>query len=152
MLGPVRMSESRSFHYLLFAATLAVVVSPALAGSPKDDFPLSTYPMFASNKDTKTTVDQAVGLGESEPVVLGPRFMGTDEVLQARAVLSRAVRSGHASTLCAEIAARVAADPALADVRQIEIRNVTHDSIRYFAEKDRSPLAQRTHVRCAVAR
>src|SRR5688572_14226825 len=86
---------SRPLHYAFLGALALVVVSPALARPPKDGFPLSTYPMFSTNKDPKTSIDQAVAVGSGSGVtVLGPGFVGTDEVLQARATIARAVRGG----------------------------------------------------------
>jgi hypothetical protein len=146
---------SRPLHYALLGALALVVVSPALATPPKDGFPLSTYPMFSTNKDPKTSVDQAVAVGLDKGVtVLGPGFVGTDEVLQARATIARAVRGGGSTTkaLCEEIASRVARDDALGDAIQVEIRNVTHDSIAYFAGGNREPSSVRVHARCSIVR
>lgn len=146
---------SRPLHYALLGALALVVVSPALAKPPKDGFPLSTYPMFSTNKDPKTSVDQAVAVsGGSGVTVLGPGFVGTDEVLQARATISRAVRGGApaAKALCEEIASRVARDDALDGATQVEIRNVTHDSVAYFAGGDRQPASVRVHARCSIVR
>jgi len=131
-----------------------VVVSPALSAKPKDDYPLSNYPMFATNKDPKTTISQAVAIAPDQLTVLGPRFVGTDEVLQARTTIVRAVRgkAGEAQALCAEIATRVAGKSDLAAATHVEIRTVTHDSLVYFGQGDEKPLALTTHARCPVKR
>jgi hypothetical protein len=146
---------SRPLHYALLGALALVVVSPALATPPKDGFPLSTYPMFSTNKDPKTSIDQAVAVTAGRGVtVLGPGFVGTDEVLQARATIARAVRGGPPASkaLCEAIASRVARDDALAEAIQVEIRNVTHDSIAYFAAGAREPSSVRVHARCSIVR
>ncbi len=143
---------SRWVHYALVAALAGVVVSPALAKAPKDGFPLSTYPMFATKKDTKTTLEQAVAAGTGEPIPLGPRYLGTDEVLQARATLSRAVRGGRQQELCAEVAARAARGPELGGATHVVIRTVSHDSLRYFVDGDQRPVVLRTHARCEIPR
>lgn len=143
---------SRALHYALLAAVAFITVSPALSRAPKDDFPLSHYPMFSTNKDPKTAVSQAVAVQGDQVTVLGPRYLGTDEVLQARATLARAVRGGgaSASALCNEVAARVAKSADLEGATHVEIRTVTHDSLTYF-EGDTKPASMTSHARCAVS-
>jgi hypothetical protein len=145
---------SRALHFALLGVTALVVLSPALSRTPKDDYPLSNYPMFATNKDPKTTVSQAVAIAPAGITVLGPRFVGTDEVLQARHTIARAVRAKGADiqTLCTDVAARVAANGDLASATHVEIRTVTHDSLVYFGEGDHKPAASTTHARCPVSR
>ena len=148
---PGRGDAKRAVDYVFFALLAGVVVSPALAENPKDDYPLSTYPMFSSKKDRQTTVDQlVVKVKEGEEVILGPRYVGTDEVLQARATISRAVRGGAqtSSELCKQVAGRVAGK--VAGATEVELRTVTFDAIAYFAEDARRPERTIPRARCAV--
>ena len=140
---------SRALHFAVLAAVVLITLSPALSRKPKDDFPLSNYPMFSTNKDPKTVVSQAVALSGEEATVLGPRYLGTDEVLQARATIARAVRGGGAPALCEEVAGRVAKASDLTATTHVEIRTVTHDSLAYF-EGDTKPASVRSHARCSV--
>jgi hypothetical protein len=151
--SPAANDGSRATHYVLLAAVSLVVISPALARQPKDDYPLSSYPMFSTNKDPKTTVSQAVALAGEEVTVLGPRFLGTDEVLQARATIARAVRAGPQATaaLCADIARRVAERGEMRAATHVEIRTVTHDSLVYFGTGDTKPAQTSSHARCPVS-
>lgn len=152
--SPTSNDGSRARHYALLAAVSLVVVSPALARQPKDDFPLSSYPMFSTNKDPKTTVSQVVAVAGEDVTVLGPRFVGTDEVLQARATIARAVKSGAqgSGALCKEVAARVTQREDMRAVTHVEIRTVTHDSLVYFGSDDKRPFQVTSHARCAVSR
>jgi len=148
-------TKPHPWRWALTAAVAVGVASPALSSAPKDGFPLSSYPMFSTNKDPSTTVDQAVGIdaqGTAQP--LPPRALGTDEVLQARATLSRAVRGGKAQSaaLCAAIAERIAKDERHAGTERVEIRTVSYDSLDWFVRGERSPKAQRKHASCAVPR
>jgi hypothetical protein len=143
------------WRWALTAAVAVGVGSPAMSSAPKDGFPLSSYPMFSTNKDPSTTVDQAVGIdaqGSAEP--LPPRALGTDEVLQARATISRAVRGGKAQSaaLCKAVAERIANDSSFAGALGVEIRTVSYDSLDWFVRGERKPKAQRTHASCEIAR
>lgn len=148
-------TKPHPWRWALTAAIAVGIGSPALSSAPKDGFPLSSYPMFSTNKDPSTTVDQAVGIdaqGAAEP--LPPRALGTDEVLQARATISRAVRGGKAQSaaLCKAVAERIAGDASFASVRRVEIRTVSYDSLDWFVRGERKPKSQRTHAKCAVPR
>ncbi len=153
-MRPVMSDGSRPLQYAFLGLVAVVVVSPAFGRPPKDDYPLSTYPMFSTNKDPKTTVDQVVVVTGETATPLGPRFLGTDEVLQARATIARAVRGGKPVTigLCTEVASRVTGDDRFADAAVVEVRTVTHDSIAYFAGGDTKPATVRTHARCKIPR
>jgi hypothetical protein len=145
----------RPWRWLVTIAVAAVIVSPALAREPRDGFPLSNYPMFSTNKDVTTTVDQAVGIAKDGGATpLPPSALGTDEVLQARSTLARAVRGGKAATaqLCTTIASRIASDDAHAGVDRVEIRTVSFDSLEWFVNGVRTPTKQRPHASCPVTR
>lgn len=137
--------------YALVVATLVVglVVSPHLKAKIRDDFPLSSYPMFSVEKDRTTRVTQAVAISSTGETPLAPEMVGTDEVLQARALLTRAARRGpEAKKLCAEIAERVAKRGPEAET--IVLRTVTHDSVLYFTRDETKPSAVKVHATCPV--
>lgn len=126
---------------VLLGATLA-----PLARDPADDgFPLSTYPMFAYPRDTMQTYDYAIGetaAGERRPIA--PTLVGSHEVLQARAVIERAVAGGPAEmlALCHAIVRR-----APQDIVVVRIVRGTHDAIAYLV--DHQLGREQDHVRCA---
>src|SRR5687767_10048091 len=102
---------SRRAAAVVSLALIAATLSP-LARAPADDgFPLSTYPMFAWTRPTTLTSSYALGItAGGDRRYLSPRLVGSGEVLQARAIIERAVAGGPAATagLCDAIAARVA--------------------------------------------
>ena len=124
-----------------------VVVAPALRPTPRDGFPLSTYPMFASDRGREATVVTAVGVEDGGGVArLDPETIAdTDEVMLAAATVRRAVAGGTADRLCAEIAARLAGTA----VQAVEIRTEAYDSVAYF-DGETDPLAVTVHDRCGV--
>ena len=125
----------RRLWFVIIAAAVAfVVASPALRSSPRDGFPLSNYPMFASDAGRTATVDTAKGVrSDGTTVALTPQLVtGTGEVILAVSTVSNAVAAGPDRTnrLCAEIASRVAgADD---DVDQIRIATETYDAVGWF--------------------
>jgi hypothetical protein len=133
----------------LVAATLWPVVL-----DPRDDgFPLSTYPMFASRRQTKQTYRYALGeTAGGERRTLTPMMIGTAEVLQAIRVIDRAVADGRGeiAKLCEAVAARVADDDERADIVAVRIVVGTHDAVEYLA-RDRVGRETELH-RCAVKR
>jgi len=147
------LTERPAVAYALLFAAVALTLSP-LARGGKDDFPLSSYPMFSNPKDATAVVDHAVlvFVDGSERVV-EPRQLGTDEVLQAETILTRAVRGGKkASTkLCELIAERIATTPPDGPrPTAVEIRTVTYDSAEYLRDPTAPPKKRVLRARCAV--
>jgi hypothetical protein len=143
------------FHYLAFGAVTAVVLSPTLGPVQKDDFPLSPFAMFADDKDSKTTITQAVGVrADKTEQILGPATLGTDEVLQAKETLARVPRSPKKAQqeFCRDFAAKLAKDGDFDALAQIEVRTVTYETLAYFADPAAPPIRKTVHVRCGVTR
>lgn len=130
---------------------LGGVLSPLLRDPPRDDFPLSSYPMFSKPPKAATArVPHVVAVsreGRHRPV--GPGLVGTEEVLQAHQTIDVAIRRGEAEALCQRLARSVASDASFGDVEALEIRTDVFDVFSYF-EGDRRPLRTRVHGRCAV--
>jgi hypothetical protein len=140
--------------YVVTAGFVLAVASPYLTRQPKDGFPLSTYPMFADNKDRMTTMQHLVGVtADGAEVFIPPHLVANDEVLQARATIDRATREGRLSQtrLCEEVAARVAHEPSLAGVVRLELRKSTYDSFHFFLEHA-PPTKMRKFTACDVKR
>lgn len=140
---------------LLVLVGLALVVAwPALRQPPRDGFPLSTYPMFASDRGRTSVVATAVGVtSDGGRVRLSPEALaGTDEPMLAVSTARRAVRRGSAAAWCEEVAGRLARGaPHDGDERPVEVEAVveTHDAVAYFAD-DADPLSEDVRSRCAV--
>lgn len=134
--------------------TIAVVVAvalvtawPALRRPPTDGFPLSTYPMFASDRGDTSTISTAVGVTvDGEVVRLSPEILaGTDEPMQAVSTAADAVRDGRAGDWCAQVARRIDDDAVVA----VEVRRETHDVIAHFTD-DAEPLDVEVVATCEV--
>ncbi|HEY6560703.1 MAG TPA: hypothetical protein VI072_25665 [Polyangiaceae bacterium] len=142
---------SRWVAYTFGLGLAAAVVSPGLRGSARDSYPLSTYPMFAARRDNpRLYIAEAVAADGSRSR-LEPDLLGTDEVMQAAALVRRAVQASEErmQRLCADIAERVRQHDGLGSVRYVELTSAEYEPIAYFvrrAEPDNRVL----HIRCAV--
>jgi hypothetical protein len=140
---------------VLSTSVLLAALSPLVRDRPRDDFPLSHYPMFAERRDDMhARIRHVIGRsrdGRDRPVP--PDLVGTEEVMQAHQTIAVAVQRGShtAAELCQTVAARVATAPDLADIDALEVRTDVYDVIEYFAG-DRRPQKVRVHARCEVAR
>lgn len=110
------------------ALVVAAVAAPALlalAGFDHDDFPLSTFPMFARARPAVTLLSGAVVVGDDgREDRLGPQTIsGSAEPLQAKALVDRAL-AGDPEPLCRRLLDRTGR----ADVRlvQDEVHAVDH--------------------------
>ena len=125
---------------------VAAVLSPLWRSPERDSFPLSTYPMFARPLVGEADLDVAVGLdaGGGRRALSPEAIAGTDEVVQAGAVVDRAIAAGREDELCRQVAQRVT-DPAVVAVV------VLTDRIEVLgAAEGEPPVATTVHARCEV--
>jgi hypothetical protein len=136
---------------VITAVVLLVVLSPALRSSPRDGFPLSDYPMFATDVGRTAVVDTARGLrADGSAVTLSPRLVtGTDEVILAASTVANAVAAGPDRTarLCTEIAGRLGASRP--EVVLVRIATETLDAVGYF-DGDTTASAVEVRATCPV--
>lgn len=129
-----------------------VVAWPALRRPPTDGFPLSTYPMFASDRGAESVVATAVGrTADDERVRLTPEVLaGTDEPMLAISTARRAVAADDAHTWCAEVAARArGSSHGGAPLVAIEVVVETHDAVAHFVD-DAPPLDVEVRATCSI--
>ena len=125
------------------AVSLAVVLPAALPGGA-DGFPISTYPMFTSDRGRVMAIDTVVLVNAEGRQRLSPTTIGgTDEIVLAAVTVSNAIHDGPVALerLCREVAGRIAAQAT------IEIVTETHDTIELL-QSDAPPLEIRVHARC----
>jgi len=129
---------------LISIALIGATLSP-MARDPADDgFPLSTYPMFASPRDTVQTLNYAIGeTAQGERRAIEPRWVGSRQVLQAQAVIERAVLGGRPAliALCRAVIQRAPAEIAL-----VRIVHGTHDAVAFLL--DHHVGRELEYVRC----
>ncbi|MXW62569.1 MAG: hypothetical protein F4Y27_00535 [Acidimicrobiaceae bacterium] len=124
----------------VFAALL--VLSPLVRDPTSDTYPLSTYPMFATDRGNVHTIATAVERTDDGFERLSPKLIaGTDEAVLASVTVTRAVRLGEADILCEEILERIGAG------RRIEVRTETLDVVELSVEGS-SDSTVSVHARC----
>jgi hypothetical protein len=140
--------RTRLLAWSSVAAAVAVLgIYPVM--TDRDSFPLSTYPMFSYPRTTTESVDTAVARDAAGRVVrLSPQLIADDnEVILAGATVSTAIATGHAATLCDEIATRVSGH--VSGAVAVDVVTERYDAIRWFAG-DRTPIERAVQATCAV--
>lgn len=141
---------------LATVAVVAAVLSPALR--TRDSYPLSTYPVYATARQSTASLNTAVGLdddGRWHRLSLAV-IAATDDPLIAEDRVADAVRDGRTRQLCTAIADRAAErgwgersggrDPVIAE---IEVVTERVDLVLTVAE-NAPPLDRTVHARCPV--
>jgi hypothetical protein len=133
----------------LTLAVIAALAYPLTWPFGADDFPLSSFPMFASGRD-EPILSLAHALGVSADGIrrpLPPEVTGNGTVMQSAGTIQRAVAEQRAAAYCAHTAAR-AANAALGAVA-VEIATSRYDVVGYFTNHP-TPLDRVVHARCEV--
>jgi len=147
---------SRLAAAILSIGFVAIVLEPVVRSPDEDGFPLSTFPMFATRRPANVAVSYARGVtAAGVQRELTPGLLGTDEVMQAFAMLQRAVDAGPPArqALCQAIAARVAVAPGYGEVVAVVILGGWHDAVEFVARGMRGEATgEVTHARCDVVR
>lgn len=150
---------AKALTYLVGAATLAVVASPArqYLRPPEervDGFPLSHFPMFSAARTRSGQVTHLVGLdADGGEHTLHHRHAGTGGLNQVRMQINRQVREDRAAGLAARVAASVAASSGSADRRVQEVQVVTsRHRLEDFFAGDRTPRRRQVHATAPVHR
>jgi hypothetical protein len=123
------------------------MLAPTLFWSERDSYPLSTFPMFASDRGPVSGLTNVAGIGAGGEVhrLSAAEVTGTDEVMLAVATVVRAVNEGRAEQLCASVAAGLDRPEVVA----VEVRTERVNSVRWL-QGDREPESVTVHARCEV--
>ncbi len=145
--------RTRAFAIVVTIAMIYATLLPLVRRPTDDDFPLSTYPMFAFARPTRLTMSYAVGITkDGRRRYLLPVMVGSREVLQARAIIERGVGGGPRErlALCTRIAANIRSYDDFDDIATIAIVTGTHDAVEFLV-RDKGGVEQE-RVRCEVKR
>jgi hypothetical protein len=136
-----------------------IVVTLAVAGAivapvvlDRDDFPLSTYPMYSRARGDEVTFATAHAVsasGSTETLTLAV-IGDSDDPLVVAGELRSAIRAGDAEDRCVEIAQRAAVWDGLSDEAvAVEVATERHDVVAR-ANGDDSLVERTVHARCAI--
>ena len=149
-----------------YAAFAGVLLAPVrhYIGSPKqvrrnkfarDSFPLSTYPMFSTDRKGRIIVPHVVGItAEGERLPLHYRHFGTGGLNQVRKQIARGIRRGDAANIAQRYADSLAATKRRreADVVRVLVVRSRFLFDDYFADDARPklPAEETVYAQCRV--
>jgi hypothetical protein len=158
-----RMLAERSWAYLVGGGLLLAVLWPLASG--RDSFPLSNYPMFSRPRGQPVLFSVVASGARGAEWSLPSGLVGSDEVLQTKVLIERAVRAGRAdmARLCENVAARVAGedlhgadrargatDAATERPVFVDIVSRRYDPVQYFISGP-VPIEEQRLYRCDIA-
>ena len=150
---PPRRRWTRAWGAAVTVVTLALVAWPLQRQPVRgDDFPLSTYPMFAlRRKDARVALDYVIATGPGEARRhVPPYLVAGPEVMQAMMTINRAVSRGHAATLGQEVAVRLARRGAWAAYDTVQVVSGNHRAVDYLVDGARG--RELVRATCPIAR
>lgn len=151
------MSWRSWLHTHRWALATAVVVVAMLVpvALDRDDFPLSTYPMYSEARPSTVVLPTAVAVdaaGERQRLSLDV-IAGVDDPLIAAAELRDAIAADRADDACAAVARRLVASGGEAregsPLVAVEVATERHDTVARV-RGDPSEVAREVHARCTI--
>jgi hypothetical protein len=156
--------SGRSRAYLVGAGTLLAVLWPLCTG--RDSFPLSNYPMFSHPRGQPVLFSVVATSAAGNEWNVPSALVGSDEVLQTKALIQRAVDGGQAAMarLCEDVASRLTVEalgtrdrarqpdaPAGSEPPLfVDIVSRRYDPVQYFVAGP-SPIEEKRLYRCDIA-
>lgn len=115
-------------------SVVLVVASPMLRNPLNDDFPLSTFPMFAEPLGQPAFYSAEGVRPDRSRVMVPPEIIANGAAMQAVQTLQTAHSQGDKALrqLCERIAQQAAQDPRLREAQRVEIVTARYDPIAYF--------------------
>ena len=132
-----------SWQWTAGAVLVLAIAWPATWPAGRDGYPLSSFPMFARGRTEPVLAVHHV-LAEAPDGTLapvGPAVVGNGSVMQAAAMVARAISGGQADRLCREVVTR--------QPGSLLVATSWFDVTTYFQGK-RSPTARQVHARCSA--
>ncbi|MBA2450364.1 MAG: hypothetical protein H0V51_20305 [Chloroflexi bacterium] len=149
--------QGKRFASGLSILTIGAVLWPIVQNSrqqPKDNFPLSYYPMFTADRSQRAQVTHLLGLdarGRRYPIPYG--YAGAGGLNQVRRQLRELVRIGRADELCRSVASKIGRESGgpFAGVVTVQVVTGEYRLADYFTGT-RTPLSERVHASREVER
>jgi hypothetical protein len=142
------MIQTKPLAWSLSVLMIAAVLWPIRQNwriNPRDDFPLSYYPMFSARRSQKLEVTYLVGFdAHGNRAMLPYTFVGTGGFNQVRRQIGRIVERGDADQLCRIAAAALAGkrNDRYAGIVEVQLVQGTYRLLDYF-NGHKQPLAER---------
>ncbi|SHI80546.1 hypothetical protein [Aquimarina spongiae] len=144
----MKYSQKQVLVISVFVITL--ILSPVVenwAGKPKDNFPLSYYPMFSKKRKATYGVYYLIGYDQEQNRHIIPyQFAGTGGFNQVRRQIKKAAKSENAVSFTQKIAQKIAAkkQAPYSQLERIELVKGYYHLENYFSKLDTLPVHERT--------
>ncbi len=135
---------------------VAAVFSPVAENwrdHASDDFPLSYYPMFSTQRGDFYRQTYLVGMdAENNRILIPYRFAGSGGFNQVRHQINKMVNDGYVADLCRSVASRLSRRTSVPfnSVVRIQVVTGTYRLADYFGLRKDRPEVERIRVECAV--
>lgn len=152
---PPPCRHEKALATMLIVAVLGAVLFPIAqnwSDRPRDNFPLSYYPMFTNSRTNEYTVTHLVGIDHrGEERILPYWLAGRGGFNQVRKQIRKWVRNGEATRLGLVVAGRVAQrdDDYFREVVAVEVVTGVYRLDDYFLGST-GPVRREVHARVAV--
>jgi hypothetical protein len=143
------MHLNKTFAALVSCATLLAILWPVKENwqeQPKDNFPLSYFPMFSYKRDSVMSLNYLVGYDTlGTRCVIPYRFAGSGGFNQVRRQINKKVRNDKGDKLVAKVAKRLQGcdEAAFSQLCRVELVEGTYNFNQYFIEGNKTPLSER---------
>ncbi len=143
------MKYSQKQATLISIFIIALVLSPVIenwASKPKDNFPLSYYPMFSRERKATYGLYYFVGYDSAQNRYAIPyKAAGTGGFNQVRRQIKKAARSDRANAFTQKVAERIAKKKGYpySNLARIELVKGYYHLEKYFLKKDTLPVHER---------
>lgn len=142
---------SRAIAFTWGLGLVLAAASPMLRDPRVDDFPLSTFPMFAEPIEQQVFYSAEAVRRDGTRVRLPPELIANGAAMQAVVTMNNAHSHGGRALhqLCGSVAARAAAQPTLRDLERVELVSARYDPVAYFVSSP-EPQTRKVLRRCRV--
>ena len=145
----MEINQHKAIAAIFSIVVLLLVLSPVVENwrkTPKDNFPLSYYPMFSKKREATYTLRYVVGYDEQEQRYHIPyHYIGNGGFNQVRRQIIKQCKNGKAKKLAKKVARRLAKskDPLYQTLERIEVVKGTYNFEIYFEIGDKTPLKEK---------
>ena len=145
----MEINQHKAIAAIFSIVVLLLVLSPVgenWSKTPKDNFPLSYYPMFSKKREATYTLRYVVGYDEQQRRYNIPyHYIGNGGFNQVRRQIIKQCKNGKSKKLAKKVARRLAKskDPLYQDLERIEVVKGTYNFEIYFEIGDKTPLKEK---------
>ncbi|NJL74529.1 MAG: hypothetical protein HC892_05290 [Saprospiraceae bacterium] len=138
------------FGALVFSMILIIILASPIKenwkAKPKDNFPLSYYPMFSKKRDTSYTLNYLVGFDANNKRHCIPYYMvSSGGMNQVRRQINKKCKEGESDKLAKKVARRIAnSEKAPFDkLEKVVVMEGTYHLEDYFLADRKAPLKEK---------